>query len=202
MATVELERLLCGLDDYIFNNYIPDVPRRQVFSAPTAKPKAHESAKKDFLGAAPPVERDYMPMAYEAPEDEKTVYFASSEIFDVEAKRSFELDESFSRRVQRLMVEKGMTAPECYNRALMDRRLFSRICSGDSYHPRKNTALALAVALELSLEETNELLKTAGYSLSKSILTDVIVEYFIRNGYYDIFAINEALYAHDAELLG
>lgn len=202
MATVELDWLLCGLDDYIFNNYIPELPRRSVLSAPTAKPKAERGVNFNFLGAAPPAERDYMPMACEAPEEEKTVCCAAADIFDAEAKRSFELDESFSRRVQRLMTEKGLTAPECYNRALMDRRLFSRICSSDSYHPRKNTALALAVALELSLEETNEFLKTAGYSLSKSILTDVIVEYFIRNGYYDIFAINEALYAHDAELLG
>lgn len=122
--------------------------------------------------------------------------------FSPSTARSFQLDESFSHRVQRLMVEKGLTAPQCYQRANIDRRLFSRICCKEDYHPRKNTALALAVALELTLDETNELLKTAGYSLSHSILTDVIVEYFITERFYDILVINEVLYDHDAMLLG
>ena len=100
------------------------------------------------------------------------------------------------------MVEKGLTAPQCYQRANLDRRLFSKICCNDDYHPRKNTALALAVALELTLDETNELLKTAGYSLSRSILTDVIVEYFISERFYNIFIINEVLLDHDAVPLG
>lgn len=107
-----------------------------------------------------------------------------------------QLEETFSQRLLRMIDERGMTDSEAYTKAYVDRRHFSKIRKDVNYVPNKKTVLAFTIALELSLDEAKDLLGSAGFALSRSSKTDIIVAYFLQNKIYDMFEINDVLDAY------
>ena len=108
-----------------------------------------------------------------------------------------QMDETFSQRLLRMIKERNMSESDAYKKAYVDRRHFSKIKKDEYYAPNKKTVLAFAIALELSLDETKDLLRSAGYALSRSSKFDIIIVYFIENKNYNMFEINEVLFEYD-----
>lgn len=184
-SSFQISRALLGkVDSYIDQHYVDahQVGRRKLLDV--EKMALGQAAESNLSNLLPP-------MAAAAP-------MAAQRLDDLME----HLDEPFSDTLLKLIDRKGKTDVEVYKRANMDRKLFSKIRTGKGYTPKKPTILALAIALELSLTETDDLLERAGYALSHASKFDVIVEYFIVNRKYDIFEINEVLFAYDQPLLG
>ena len=180
------EKLLGAVESYIDEHYVEE----------------HRVYRRDLLDVEREALSDDAIMGYNAPmpsmAQPKATSQQSAGIDDLVGN----LDEPFASTLLRLIDAKGKTDVEVYKRANIDRKLFSKIRTGKGYTPGKRTIVALAVALELSLAETDDLLERAGYALSHSQKFDVIVEYFIVSGKYDIFEINEVLFKYDQPLLG
>ena len=130
--------------------------------------------------------------------DSKQIKSASRSLEDLVT----EIESTFAESLFKYIDDKGLTDPEVYKRANLDRKLFSKIRKNKNYKPSKNTALALAVALELNLDETKDFIGKAGYALTHSSKMDIIVEFFILQGNYDILELNEVLFYYEEPLLG
>lgn len=113
-----------------------------------------------------------------------------------------QMDETFSQRLLRMIDERGMIDSQVYTKAYVDRRHFSKIRKDINYVPNKKTVLAFTIALELSLDEAKDLLSSAGFALSRSSKTDIIIAYFLQNQIYDMFEINDVLYAYGQPVFG
>ena len=202
------EKLYADIRQYIDDNYVDehkdDTRRREAvcFNAlPVIPPKPPK--KKGLFGRKKDSEStaNFMGAAAAAP-----VFHADEEkcesISDELAKAVEQIDESFSQMLLRKIDEKGMTDAQCYKKANIDRKLFSKIRSDVNYKPKKITVIAFAAALELSIDETKDMLMKAGFALSRSNKFDIIIEYFITHNIFDIIMINEALFDFDQPLIG
>ena len=102
-------------------------------------------------------------------------------------------EKTFVEKLMELIDEKGLTDPQVYKKAQIDRRLFSKMMSDVSYQPAKDTCIAIALAMQLKLNEAKDLLSRAGYTLSRSLRRDVMIEYFFLEGISDLYDVNEVL---------
>ena len=187
------EELLGAVESYIDEHYVVEKEHRYSRREPLA-------VERGALSDA-----DIMEMSAPLPLMAEEAVFA--DVISAPVGTSLEdlvgnLDEPFSATLLRLIDATGRKDSEVYNRANIDRRLFSKIRGNAHYAPSKPTVLAFAVALELTLDQTEDLLERAGFALSHSRKFDVVVEYFIQSRKYDIFEINEVLFSYDQPLLG
>ena len=176
------KRLQADIDSYIDANYI--ARQELVFDPYTYSYQGDTSA-----AATPPAQPESPPVVSTKPTA------SLSSMLD-------EMEQGFAQTLFRFIDEKGLTDTECYKRANVDRRVFSKIKTKSSYSPTKETIVSFAVALKLSLDETIQLLSSAGLTLSHSNRFDIIIEYFIKTGNYDMMDINEALYQYGQPCIG
>lgn len=167
------EHITKRMDETHFSQYIPDL---------------YETAP---CNTAPSASDQISPMSKSPKDRTQTI-----------AEILMDMDKSFSETLLDLIDKSGMKDSEVYKKANVDRRLFSKIRSDMQYKPSKVTAVAFALALELDLYQTRDLLEKAGYSMTHSNKFDIIIEYFIMRKNYNVFEINEVLFAFDQSLIG
>ncbi|MBR7075544.1 MAG: hypothetical protein IKI32_01345 [Lachnospiraceae bacterium] len=193
--------LLADVQKYINENY-EDFEAEEA-TEPEEAAEVINAAREamPLRDAAPSAARPREAMPTGFARSQETVY-AEHASYAGSAPAAFELDEGFSELLFQLIDERGWKDADCYKKANVSKQVFSNIRSNPQYLPSKTTVLALAIALELDLDETKKLLERAGYAISHSSLADVIVEYFIVHKRYNIFEINQTLFEHDQKILG
>ena len=208
---IDKEKLKKNVGEYIDRYYIPDrdditmdkemksiFDRITLFRKKKAESKANEDAEEpdasDYvIDESAMAEFDASTMTqYKITNSMAAMAPTNRKIDDLMG----QLQETFSERLLRMISERGMSDSEAYNKAYVDRRHFSKIRNDKYYAPAKKTVLAFAIALELSMDETKDLLNSAGFALSRSSKTDIIVAYFLQNHIYDMFEINDVLDAY------
>lgn len=188
------EKLYSDIQRFIDDNYVSEnyVKRNSLF-------KNRHLFKRSDSAMAKTAQSVEMPMS--AMFGAAQVCAADSMHTELE-KAISQIDESFSQMLLRKIDEKGLTDAQCYKKANIDRKLFSKIRSDIHYKPKKITVIAFAAALELTIDETKDMLMKAGFALSHSNKFDIIIEYFITHNMYDIIEINEVLFEFDQPLIG
>ena len=199
------KNLFDSIKQYIDDNYVDahkdkrykqnidildDVDSSTVLYSMT-KPKSKSKKSKLFSKKSSPIEinEEASPLPFELDDEESLLYALSN------------TEDTFSESLLKLIDESGLTDAQVYKKANIDRRLFSKIRKNKDYTPSKSTVLSLAIALELDINKTKDLLRKAGFALSHSNKFDIIIEYFISNNTYDIYTINEVLFAFDQNTL-
>ena len=171
--TLDRMKLSNAVEKYINDNY-----------KPVNFTSLDKEIKRRFLS-----QFDYIPGAFS-----KTSRGMLSRIAELILKRPE--GQTFSEKLMSLIKMKGMKPYDVYDNAAITKQHFSKIKNNIDYQPAKGTAIALAISLHLNLDETNDLLHRAGYTLSHSIKSDLIVEYFIKEKFYDVDEINIQLHEH------
>ncbi|MBQ2099501.1 MAG: hypothetical protein II477_00355, partial [Lachnospiraceae bacterium] len=169
-----------------------------------ARPAAKETFAAAAMMAPMEEEKSAEPMAPRRKESKAELYqVLEDECMDFEevhesklAERMKHLSDTFSQYLLYLIEQKDMTNAEVYKRALVDKKIFSKIKNNEDYHPQKITALCLCVGARLNLDETRDLLARAGYALSPCDKTDIIFSYFIENEIYDMIELDIQLEEH------
>ena len=184
--TSQFEQLIQNVKSYIDEHYVEDY-EAEIYSSPIHRDRMerYEMLRWEdmFLGSA------------------KACTTTANEPDDL-ATFLKQKDDTFAVTLVDLIERSGKKNSEIYKKANVDKKLFSKIINNVKYHPSKQTAIAFAIALELDLEATQDLIGRAGYTLTHSSRFDLIIEYFIRKKNYNIFEINEVLFQFDEVLLG
>ena len=199
--------ILESLKSYIETHFIPPVFEEAEVSEIKAPAGKKENKLFGFLGAASNANAVMFTGAGKcAARESAPMEMAPMEDVDAYDARSLEdvvrnISDTWQESLFRMIDEKGLADTDVYKKAGIDRKLFSKIRSNKDYKPKKDTAVVLALALELNLDETRDILGRAGYALSPSSISDLIIEYFITNEIYDLYTINLALFEHKQPLL-
>lgn len=188
------EALYSNVCDYLARHYKPGAK----FSLPPAAPDAGGTGQEEPSGFK------YSLSDYQEPEKSGTaaeprMEFRNGEpvLLQMPPDRP-----TFTNEVKRLMIERNLTGTEVCRRILMDRRLWSKLNTDAEYQPSRETATAICIALHLNIEQAQQLLQYAGYTLSCARRQDVVMRYFFVNGIYDVDEINSILYRLGLKCIG
>lgn len=180
------EKLFKAVESYIDENYV-----EEVFQCEYANQRGRRREVQEILLAPMPVEASARKNVLGKAKSKRNL----EDLID-------EVEDTFSESLLRWIVKKDLANPDVYKKANMDRKLFSKILNNKDYKPSKINAIALAIALELNLDETKDFIGRAGYALTHSSRFDIIVEWFILQGKYDIFEINMTLFKFGQPCIG